>query len=120
MYAAERRRKRAAFLRNVSLLLGLSNYTVLESDVRHLQGSYGVVLARAVAELEQLYRSCRKLLEERAVIIAYKGKMSEIHREMERLKQRLDREKGFRFRVEQVKIPHLEQEERNIVIIETP
>lgn len=119
VHAAERRRKRAAFLRNVSVMLGLPGYTVLERDVCHLNGRYGVILSRAVSGLPRLLADTRKLREEGAVIIAFKGKMSEIDREMEQLRRSLPRDAGYRFRVERVRPPGRD-EERNIVIIETP
>ncbi|MFW6180601.1 MAG: 16S rRNA (guanine(527)-N(7))-methyltransferase RsmG [Spirochaetota bacterium] len=119
VYAVERRRKRAAFLRNVSVMLGLERYTVVERDVRHVSGRYGVILSRAVAGLYRLQEDTGRLREDGAVIIAYKGKLSEIDREMEQLRRILPPEAGYRFRVEPVRPPS-RNEERNIVIIETP
>jgi len=119
VYAVERRRKRAAFLRNAGVLLGLERYTVVERDVRHVSGRYGVILSRAVSGLPALLADTRRIREEGAVIIAYKGKLSEIDREMEQLRRTLPPEAGYRFRVEPVRPPG-RNEERNIVIIETP
>lgn len=118
MYAAERRRKRAAFLRNAAVILRLSRYTVIERDVRHITGCFGVVLARAVAELAALYRGVSGMTEENGVIIAFKGKSDQIHRELEQLKDLRSRDRDIRFRVERVNVPHC-RDERNIVIIET-
>ncbi len=119
--AAERRSRRAAFLRNVSGMLGLANYRVLECDAGDIPSppGYDVVLARGVGEAALLYRVARNLLKESGMIIAFKGKIQEIDKEMARLREQINGdEKNVRFRVQKVRVPSLD-EERNIVIIET-
>lgn len=117
--AIEKRRKRAGFLRNVALLLRLENLCVIEKDVRHIRGSYATVLARGVGDLSSLYFMTKRILGEESMIIAFKGRISEIEKEMIRLRKTVGNDENMRFRVEKVKIPYLEEEERNIVIIET-
>jgi 16S rRNA (guanine527-N7)-methyltransferase len=115
----ERRKKRAAFLNNAAVILRLSNFRVLECDVRDLKDRYRVVLARGVGELLLLYGLVRRILEERAMIIAFKGKMSEIEKEVGRLKSKVRLDKDVSLHIHKVDVPYLDDEERNIVIIET-
>jgi len=118
IHAAERRHKRAAFLRNTALILGLGNLMVLEKDVRDIKGAYDIIIARGVGDLSYLYRIGRGLLRENAMIIAFKGKMSEIEKEVSLLKEKTT-DKDMHLSVQRVKIPYLEEEERNFVIIQT-
>jgi len=115
----ERRKKRAAFLNNAAVILRLANFSVLECDVRDLEGRYRVVLARGVGELLYLYGLVRGILEEKAMIIAFKGKMSEIEKEVGRLKGAVRLDKDVNLHIQKVDVPYLDDEERNIVIIET-
>jgi len=115
----ERRKKRAAFLNNAAVILRLANFSVLECDVRDLEGRYRVVLARGVGELLYLYGLVRGILEEKAMIIAFKGKLSEIEKEVGRLKGAVRLDKDVNFHIQKVDVPYLDDEERNIVIIET-
>jgi len=115
----ERRKKRAAFLNNAAVILRLANFSVLECDVRDLEGRYRVVLARGVGELLYLYGLVRGILEEKAMIIAFKGKMSEIEKEVGKLKVAVRLDKGVNLHIQKVDVPYLDDEERNIVIIET-
>ncbi len=117
--AVERRRKRASFLRNAVLLLGTGNLTVLECDARDVKGRFEIIMARGVGELALLYELSKGLLKERSMIIAFKGKITEIEKEVSRLKGKQAENKDFNLHIHKVKIPSLEEEERNIVIIET-
>lgn len=119
VYAVERREKRVAFLRNVCAVLGLENVTVLSSDVRDIAGRFDVILARGLGELLHIYRLSERVMKEDGMIIAFKGKISEINREVARLQQTTRGEKKLNLRIERVTVPHLGREERNIVIIET-
>ncbi len=117
--AVERRRKRAAFLENTGILLHLDNFRVFHGDVRELGSRFDIILARAVGELQALYTMAKKVMKEKALIIAFKGKITEINREMKRLQEKVRKEKDVHLRIQRVQVPHLEEEERNIVIIET-
>ena len=114
--AVEKRRRRAAFLENAATLLGLSAYRVIERDVRELQETFDVVLARAVGELHLLHTLATNVVKEGTVIIAFKGKITEIDREMKKLREKVQGEHNIR--IQRVQVPHLKEEERNIVIIE--
>ena len=116
--AVEKRHKRASFLKNVAVLLRLGNFSVIEGDVKDIKGSYDIVLARGVGELLLLYELTKKILKEKAMIIAFKGKITEIEKEVSRLKGK-NSNKGMNLNIQHVKVPYLDEEERNIVIIET-
>ena len=116
--AVEKRHKRASFLKNVAVLLGLGNFSVIEGDVKDIKGSYDIVLARGVGELLLLYELTKKILKGKAMIIAFKGKITEIEKEVSRLKGK-NSNKGMNLNIQHVKVPYLDEEERNIVIIET-
>jgi 16S rRNA (guanine527-N7)-methyltransferase len=117
--ACERRSRRAAFLRNVSTLLGFIDYRVLERDVREVGEKFDVILARGVGELKALVSLTRKVIKERSMIIAFKGKITEIEKEMKRLKESNSSQNGMSLDIQSVKVPYLDKEERNIVIITT-
>ena len=53
------------------------------------------------------------------MIIAFKGKITEIEKEVSRLKGKQAENDDYNLRIHKVKVPSLEEEERNIVIIET-
>ena len=117
--ACERRSKRAAFLRNVSTLLGFIDYRVLERDVREVRERFDVILVRGVGELKALVSLTRKVIKERSMIIAFKGKITEIEKEMKRLKESSSDQNGMNLDIQSIKVPYLDKEERNIVIITT-
>jgi 16S rRNA (guanine527-N7)-methyltransferase len=117
--AVEKREKRAAFLKNIVVLLRLSNLTVVQEDVRYLNGGYDILLARGVGDLRFIYDLTRRLLKEKAMIIAFKGKITEIEKEVSRLKEKNSNGRGPHLSIQRVKVPYLDEEERNIVIIET-
>ena len=53
------------------------------------------------------------------MIIAFKGKITEIERETERLKKSRGADERIHLDIQRVTVPYLEKEERNIVIIQT-
>ena len=119
--AVERRNKRAGFLRNVSNLLGLKNIAVEEKDVRDLDKAlkYNVITARAFGDLYQIYNLSKNHLKENAMIIAFKGRISELQKEVNRLREKISDKDKIGIHIEEVKIPNIEEEERHLVIIET-
>jgi 16S rRNA (guanine527-N7)-methyltransferase len=116
--AVERRSRRAAFLRAMVATLRLENLRVIERDVREVSERFDVVLARAVGELSVLYTLAARVIKEGAVIIAYKGRLSEIDKEMKGLEEKVRGKGDCSIRIQRVQVPHLSEEERNIVIIE--
>jgi len=119
IWAVERRRKRVAFLENVSLMIGLKKFHILDRDIRDVKNLYDIVIARGVGKIVLIYELTRKLLKEKGMIIAFKGKITEIEKEVSMLKENIGNDKDISLRIQRVKIPYLEEGERNIVIIET-
>ncbi len=119
--AVERRGKRAGFLRNVSNILYLNNFNVIQKDVREINISekFDVVTARGFGELSLLYDLSKRHLKERAMIIAFKGRINEIEKEVSRLKEKVKDSDEIGIHIEKVKVPGMEEEERHLVIIET-
>jgi 16S rRNA (guanine527-N7)-methyltransferase len=117
--ACERRRRRAAFLRNVTVLLGIDDMRVEERDVREVHGEFDIAVARGIGDLDHIVSLTHGHLKESAMIIAFKGKITEIEREMERLRESSGANERMHIDVQKVKVPYLDKEERNIVIIKT-
>ena len=119
--AVERRSKRAGFLRNVSNMLELKNFKVVEKDIRDLDKSlkYDIITARAFGDLSLIYELSKNYLKERAMIIAFKGRISELQKEVERLREKIKDKDKVGVHIEEVKIPNLDEEERHLVVIET-
>jgi len=119
--AVERRNKRAGFLRNVSNLLGLRNFEVIEKDVKDLNRNlkYDIITARGLGSLNQIYDLSKNHLKEETMIIAFKGKINELKKEVEKLREKIDDKDKIGVHIEEVKIPNLDDEERHLVIIET-
>jgi 16S rRNA (guanine(527)-N(7))-methyltransferase RsmG len=115
----ERRQKRAAFLQNVLPLLGFFDIGVEAKDVREISVRFDIVLARGVGDLEEIVSLSRGVVKENGMIIAFKGKITEIEREMARLKQSQGADEQMHIDIQRVTVPYLEKEERNIVIIQT-
>jgi len=117
--AVEKRKKRASFLLNVKFLLGLDNLKVYQCDAGEIKRKFDIALARGVGELNKIYNISKRLLKERGMIIAFKGKLSEIEKEVSQLRERASDGKELKMSIQKVKVPYLKEEERNIVIIET-
>ena len=119
--AVERRNKRAGFLRNVSNLLGLRNFEVIEKDVKDLNRNlkYDIITARGLGSLNQIYDLSKNHLKEETMIIAFKGKINELKKEVEKLREKIEDKDKIGVHIEEVKIPNLDDEERHLVIIET-
>jgi 16S rRNA (guanine(527)-N(7))-methyltransferase RsmG len=115
----ERRQKRAAFLQNVLTLLGFCDIGVEAKDVREISVRFDIVLARGVGDLEEIISLSRGVVKENGMIIAFKGKITEIEREMARLKQSRGADERMHIDIQRVTVPYPEKEERNIVIIQT-
>ncbi len=117
--AVERRKRRVWFLRNAVVLLGFEDFPILDCDVRDVKEEYDIILARGLGKLKVLYELTRRIVKEKSMIIAFKGKITEIEKEMSRLKESTNNDKGVNLHIQRVKVPYLDKEERNIVIIET-
>ncbi len=72
---AESSQKKAAFLRQAAIKLGLGNLEVHEGRVEHWRPArrFAVVISRAFAELAAFVAACRHLVEPGGVLAAMKG-----------------------------------------------
>ena len=75
----ESNQKKAAFLRQAAIELGLGNVEVHAARVEawHPAGGLALVISRAFAELRQFVAACRHLVAPRGVLAAMKGKRPE-------------------------------------------
>jgi 16S rRNA (guanine527-N7)-methyltransferase len=111
----ERSSKRAAFLKNCVILLGLSNVKVVESDLSALQGEFDVVTFRAFASLDEFFGdlACTGLTWR--AVVAYKGRAERVREELAIVKEKRMGFSGL-MEVRRVEVPFL-QEERHLVVI---
>jgi 16S rRNA (guanine527-N7)-methyltransferase len=109
----ERMRKRAAFLTNAAILLGLKNVRVKSVDFATLETKYDIVTFRAVSALPPEIESFAKLLTREGIIAAYKGKKSNALAEIEELLS-----KGYEATLVPLSVPFLD-EERNLIIVKS-
>jgi 16S rRNA (guanine527-N7)-methyltransferase len=87
-YLIERSSKRAAFLRNVSILLKAENIEVIEEDIKNIDMSFDIVLFRAFTPLEKHMNNFKRILRNGGHIIAYKAVMEKIVTELKKVKCR--------------------------------
>lgn len=107
----ERSGKRVKFLRNVQALLGLSNVTVLEADLKNVSEKFDLVTFRAFKPVEpEIMTLLMNILSADGRLVAYKGKMENINQEIELVK-----EMAFVDKILPIKVPGLD-DERNLVI----
>ena len=78
----ERSARKAAFLANVLLLLGLRNARVLQQDLRGLDERFDLVTFRAFAPLDRELPRLRRVLAPGGRIAAYKGRRERIDAEL--------------------------------------
>ncbi|MBA7679513.1 Ribosomal RNA small subunit methyltransferase G [subsurface metagenome] len=107
----ERSSKRAAFLRNVVLLLGLTNVEVVEQELKNLRRGFDLVTFRALSPLCREIESLKAILKHGGRIAAYKGKRSRILQELEELTDR-----NIPVSIQRLKAPFLE-EDRHLVLL---
>ncbi len=108
----ERSAKKAAFLTNMIISLRLKNASVLNLDLRRLTERYDIVTFRAVSGLASLVDSCSAVTAIGGRIIAYKGRLRRILREIEPLQSEIRHVETI-----QVRVPFLEAE-RHLVVVE--
>jgi 16S rRNA (guanine527-N7)-methyltransferase len=109
----ERSSKRAAFLENCAVLLGLRNLSVLEADLSAASGDFDVITFRAFAPLDRFFGDLLRARVRCRAIVAYKGREEKARDELERM-----RGLGFSFDAEigRIEVPFMD-EERHIVSI---
>ena len=115
-FLIERSQRRAGFLRNAVLTLGLDNVAVIEKPVEQAAGDgpFDMAVFRAWAAVDK--RSLKKivpLLGPKGVVIAYKGKIAAAKAEMGGMNSL------FHTEIRPINVPELE-EERCLGIISYP
>ncbi len=106
----ERSARRAAFLRNTALLLGLRHVQVCEEGLEAVREEFAVVTFRALAPLDRELSQLRRLCGPRGTVVAYKGRRERIEAEIAALRPQV-----AALRVVPLWVPFLE-EERHLVI----
>ena len=105
----ERSGNRCGFLRNCKELYRLDNVEVLEAGLENVEARYDIITFRAFRDFNDFLDPLMKRLKADGHLFAYKGKMSEIEKEMKK--------SGLgSYEVKKINVPYLE-EERHIVII---
>ncbi len=110
----ERSARRAAFLRNAALLVGLPNVEVLQRQLSGLDRRFDLVTLRAFAPLARELPGLLAILAPGGTIVAYKGRRQRVDEEL----ASLGRQAGETLAVEvaEVQVPFLE-EERHLVML---
>lgn len=88
----ERKTKEQAFLKNIVLRLELPNVKVI-ADLKELKAkntngmsSPQVIICRAVTSLYRLYLNLKHYLENKSILLAYKGRLAKIEEELAELR----------------------------------
>ena len=106
----ERSSKKTAFLENCKILLPLENVIVEESEIERTGKKFDLVVFRAFRNFNSYLRPIAGITNDSGCLAAYKGKISEIEREM----QLAGIEK---YSAVKVRVPFMD-EERHIVVAE--
>lgn len=108
----ERSARRAAFLRDVVLLLDLKERVeVIEQDLESIDARFSLVTFRAFRELKTFALPLFRLAETGGAVVAYKGRLSVVERELAGIHELVSSSETH-----SVTVPGLD-EERTIVVI---
>ena len=110
----ERSEKKASFLKNCAILLGLANVNVSRGELSRESGFFDVVTFRAVAPLDRFLAQAAGGSLRFGTIVAYKGKESRAREEISRI--RATGEKRLSAEILPVAVPFL-GEERCLVVL---
>ncbi len=119
-FLIERSSNKSAFLRNAAALLGLKNLRVLEGDLKQfaMHGQpqqFDITLFRALTKLsDPLFGLLVRITRPGGVILAYKGRMGQIRKELSDAKSGCGEAS-----IIPVEVPFLTQE-RHLVLIRKP
>lgn len=113
----ERMSKRCLFLENCAAVLGLKNVRIENIEAERIeQKSFDIAVFRAFRPLDKkMLRILLRTLKPCGFLAAYKAKREKIDEEMGAVKQFVSS-----FKVIPLKVPFLEEHERNLVIIPKP
>ena len=110
----ERMEKRCSFLENCAAILGLKNVTVINSEAERVQSeSYNLITFRAFRPLDKkMTKTLLRIVKPQGYLCAYKAKLENIKEEMSAITALVPD-----YEVEPLKVPGLEDSERNLVLI---
>lgn len=110
----ERMSKRCAFLENCAAILGLKNVEVLCSEAEKIPAEkYDLITFRAFRPLDiPMTKTLLSMVKTGGYLCAYKAKLENIKEEMDGIKALVPD-----YKIEKLKVPGLEDSERNLVII---
>lgn len=111
----ERMAKRCAFLENCSAIMGLKNVKVVCSEAEKIPAEkYNLIVFRAFRPLDKkMIEILLKIVKKDGYLCAYKAKIQNIKQEMAEIKDIVPE-----YQIEKLKVPGLEDSERNLVIIQ--
>ncbi len=110
----ERMSKRCAFLENCAAILGLKNVEVINSEAERVAPeSFDIAVFRAFRPLDsKMTSTLLRIIKKSGYLAAYKAKMENITEEMNAIKELVPE-----YEVKPLKVPGLEDSERNLVVI---
>lgn len=110
----ERMEKRCAFLENCAAILGLKNVTVVNSEAERVpEKAYDLITFRAFRPLDKkMTKTLLRIVKDKGYLCAYKAKQENIKEEMTAISSLVPT-----YDVQPLKVPGLEDSERNLVII---
>ena len=110
----ERMEKRCAFLENCAAILGLKNVTVVNSEAERVDTeAYDLITFRAFRPLDKkMTKTLLRIVKAGGYLCAYKAKLENINEEMTGISALVPS-----YDVCPLKVPGLEDSERNLVII---
>ena len=110
----ERMEKRCSFLENCAAILGLKNVTVVNSEAERVpEKAYNLITFRAFRPLDiKMTKTLLRIVKDKGYLCAYKAKQENIKEEMTAISLSVPT-----YDVQPLKVPGLEDSERNLVII---
>ncbi len=110
----ERMEKRCSFLENCVAILGLKNVTVVNSEAERVpEKAYNLITFRAFRPLDKkMTKTLLRIVKDKGYLCAYKAKQENIKEEMTAISSLVPT-----YDVQPLKVPGLEDSERNLVII---
>lgn len=102
--------KKVNYLKEVSNILELKKISVYNGSQEKVGKLFDVMTCRAFGNLSKIVQQCKRYLKAKGEIIAYKGKADTIKKEVTPAL-------ASKIKIEPIKVPFLEDSERNIVRI---